>query len=53
MPSDAKAITQSVKLVKDRRLNCLCVTAENSELRRPINDMEEKTLKVGLPAKQL
>lgn len=41
--SDAKTINILTSFVKDNRLNCLCLTVENGESRKPLNELEGKT----------
>lgn len=51
--SDAMAIAQLATLVRDHRSNCLRVTAENGDLWRRGNNLEEETCEAVLPAEQL
>lgn len=43
--SDAKAIAYVASRVNNRRLNCFCMTAENSKLWRRLNDLDGKLAK--------
>lgn len=53
MALDAETIAHLATLARDYSSSCLCVTAENGELRGKLNEMKGKTLGIVSFANQL